>query len=553
MVAVHGKATGKRKADSFRLSFDQALTNSSSRPRIMRRTAIAHIRSVYKPHFLRPPNAQKSSEEPETLQINNPADGTVVASVVSATQQDVVECISQAEQTFLSGVWSSAPAKHRSTVLSRLARSLEEQVPHIAEIESLQTGRTIREMKTQLGRLPEWLDYYSALIRTQTAFVAPTSGPIHNFVSRVPLGVVAQITPFNHPLLIAVKKIAPALAAGNSVIVKPSELAPISVLEFAEMAVEAGVPEGVLSVLPGFGSKIGEALVSDPRVKKVDITAGTATGKRIGSLVGANISSFTAELGGKAPVVVFNDADIPSAVNGTAFASFVASGQTCVSGTRIIIQDEIYDQFVEQFLIKVASITRRIGNPMNPLSSMGTVISTRHLDRIHSMVSRTKGTVLVGGSPMQGPSPLDGFELSKGSFYPPTVISDVSLNDELWTEEVFGPVVVLQRFRSDNVGIQLANDCKYGLGASVWTSDIAKAHWASAAIQAGLVWVNTHHRNDPSSPWGGMKASGIGRENGVEALESYSQSKSTIINISSTEAMRKDDWFAESGGPARYG
>ncbi|KAI0638355.1 aldehyde dehydrogenase [Trametes polyzona] len=509
----------------------------------------------------------------EEIAVTNPANGEHISTVVSASQEDVQSAVYSAHEIFKAGIWSRAPASQRAMVLANLARDLEERVPELARIETAQTGRAIREMKAQLGRLPEWLDYYASVLRTHTAYIAPTQGPLLNYVQRVPLGVVAQITPFNHPLLIAVKKIAPALAAGNSVIVKPSELAPISVLEFAEMAIAAGVPAGVLQVLPGYGRTVGRLLVSDPAVRKVDITAGTDTGRAIGKIVGANLAHYTAELGGKAPIVVFGDADIESAVNGATFACFVASGQTCVSGTRLLVQDEVYDEFMDRFLKKVESVTRRMGNPANPKSTMGTVISLRQLERIEGIVQRGVGRILAGGQRMMGTSQLDGYDFAQGAFFPPTVIADVPTEDDLWREEIFGPVVVVKRFsvsfgspwqrmhvltpvsQSEQEGIDLANGCKYGLGAGIWTQNLSRAHRVSAQIQAGLVWVNAHHRNDPSSPWGGMKESGIGRENGLEAFEAYTQSKSTIVNIASAEETRSaQDWFAEEDDTEkRYG
>ncbi|KAJ3871330.1 aldehyde dehydrogenase domain-containing protein [Lentinula edodes] len=467
---------------------------------------------------------------------------------------DISAAIDDAQQTFNSGIWSKAPAITRSKVLTRLARILEERVPEIARLESLQTGRTIREMNAQLGRLPDWLDYYAALLRTRQDFIAPTQGKLMNYVQRVPLGVVAQITPFNHPLLIAIKKIAPALAAGNSIIVKPSEQAPLTVLQFATMALEAGLPPGVVSVIPGFGNTVGKAIVSNPLIRKVDVTAGTETGRALGSIVGSNLAAYTAELGGKAPIVVFDDADIDSAVNGAAFASFVASGQTCVSGTRLIVASQIYDTFLDKFLTKVRSIRARMGSPMNPKSTMGSVISLRQLERIEGMVGRTRGRIIEGGKRMSGISDLDGFDFGGGSFFPPTVITDISVEDELWREEVFGPVVVVKRFTDEAEGVALANASKYGLGAGIWTTDLSRGHRVAANIEAGLCWVNTHHRNDPSSPWGGMKQSGIGRENGLEAFEAYTQSKSTIVNLASSEETRiADDWFAEGNEVRRYG
>ncbi|KAH7887561.1 aldehyde dehydrogenase domain-containing protein [Phlebopus sp. FC_14] len=476
-------------------------------------------------------------------------------SIESPTAQDVAEAVNRAQSAYDSGVWSRASLQTRSTVLSRLAQLLEDHIPDMARIETLQTGRAIREMNAQIGRLPDWLRYFSAVLRTYHGFIALTQGKLLNYVHRIPLGVVAQITPFNHPLFIAVKKIAPALAAGNSVIVKPSELAPISLLEFAKLTKHAGLPENVLTVLPGHGPSTGTQLASNPLIRKVDITAGTQTGRAIGAVVGSNLASFTAELGGKAPILVFNDADLQSAVNGAAFASFIASGQTCVSGTRLIVQDQIYDKFLEAFLGKVNNITQRMGNPSNPQCSMGSVISVRHLERIQRMIqNRKSGDVLAGGERMIGRSTLDSFEFAQGSFYPPTVIAGVDTNDEVWQEEVFGPVVVVKNFKDEAEGLALANASKYGLGAGVWTTNLSLAHRVASEIQAGLVWVNTHHRNDPSSPWGGMKESGIGRENGIEALEAYSQTKSVIMNVAMPEESRiEDDWFAETGDTKRYG
>ncbi|KAG8904024.1 hypothetical protein FRB99_002366 [Tulasnella sp. 403] len=346
-------------------------------------------------------------------------------------------------------------------------------------------------------------------------------------------------------MLISVKKIAPALAAGNSVIVKPSELAPISVLELAEMAREAGIPPEVLTILPG-GAEVAKTLVADPLVKKVDVTAGTATGKAIGSVVGHNLASFTAELGGKAPILVFQDADLESAVNGVMFSAFVASGQTCVSGTRLLVDEGIYDIFLDILLGRTKRLTDRIGNPTNPKSVMGPVISAKSLARIEGMCARitegSGGIIVQGGKRMTGMSSLDGFDFSKGSFFPPTLVTHEDHKDELFQEEVFGPVVSIMKFVDEKHAIELANSSRYGLGAGIWTSDVARAHRVASKIEAGICWVNTHHRNDPSSPWGGMKESGIGRENGVEALESL------IINTATVEETRENDnWFAEDG------
>lgn len=391
----------------------------------------------------------------------------------------------------------------------------------------------------------------------------PTQGKLHNWVDRVPLGVVVQITPFNHPLLIAVKKIAPALAAGNSVIVKPSELTPLTTLRLGELLAEAGVPEGVFSVLPGYGATTGAALCRHPLVKKVDVTGGTAAGRAIGSIVGGNLAKFTAELGGKTPLVVFKEADIDMAVNGIAFGAFVASGQTCVAATRIIVHNAVMDTVLEKLAAKAESIERRMGAPSNPESMMGPLISEKQLSNVetlvHEAVSSGDATTVFGGLRLKGASRLDDADFARGYFFAPTVLMSSTgnsiLKTRIWKEEAFGPVVVVVGFDTEEQALALANDSEFGLGAGIWTQDLSQAYRISEQIDAGIVWVNTHHRNDPSSPWGGAKSSsGIGSENGIDAYHAYTTMKSTIINYASPdESLAADDWFREGGGSVRYG
>lgn len=453
----------------------------------------------------------------------------------------------------------------RADFLDKAAELLTEELPELIKTEVAQTGRAIREMQAQVPSLVKWFRYYAALLRTEERAVLPTTGKLHNFIERRSMGVVVQITPFNHPLLIAVKKLAPALAAGNSVVLKPSELTPITSLMLARVLQKAGLPDGVLSVLPGYGSTTGKALVHHTLVRKVDVTGGTAAGRAIGEIVGRNLAVYTAELGGKAPLVVFELADIDAAVNGIAFGAFIASGQTCVAATRIIVQNSIFEEVVRRLQDRAASITRRIGSPKNPNSMMGPVISARQLENIQRLVSAAVATgkvnVVAGGERMTGQSELDGFDLSKGYFYPPTIIispqsqhpKDIA-ETEIWRQEVFGPVIVIVGFDTEEEAVSLANDSEFGLGAAIWTRDLSQAFRVSEQIDAGIVWVNTHHRNDPSSPWGGAKkASGVGSENGLDAYHAYTTTKSTIINYSSAEEMAADDWFREEGGQVRYG
>ncbi len=452
----------------------------------------------------------------------------------------------------------------RADVLDKIADLMTAHLPSLIALEVRQTGRAIREMNAQVPSLVRWFRYYAALVRTDERAVLPTSGKLHNWTDRRPLGVVVLITPFNHPLLIAVKKVAPALAAGNSVVLKPSELTPLTSLMLGRLLKEAGVPDGVFSVLPGYGPTTGQALVGHPLVRKVDITGGTAAGRAIGAIVGANLARYTAELGGKAPLVVFGEADVDAAVNGIAFGAFVASGQTCVAATRILVESALLPRVLERLKSKAASIERRMGAPTNPGSMMGPLISARQLERVEALVGTALASgnaqVEAGGERMSGRSPLDGFDFSKGYFYPPTILTSARgsrsiLQTEIWREEAFGPVVVVVGFDTEDEAVTLANDSEFGLGAAIWTQDLAQAFRVSEQIDSGIVWINTHHRNDPSSPWGGAKSSsGVGSENGTDAYYAYTTTKSIIINYASTaEALATDDWFREGGGDVRYG
>jgi acyl-CoA reductase-like NAD-dependent aldehyde dehydrogenase len=383
----------------------------------------------------------------------------------------------------------------RADVLDKIAELLTASLPRLIELEVRQTGRAVREMNAQVPTLVKWFKYYAALIRTEERSVLPTVGQLHNWIDRKPLGVVVQITPFNHPLLIAVKKIAPALAAGNSIILKPSELTPLTSLELGKIMKVAGLPDGVFSVLPGYGATTGKALVEHPLVRKVDVTGGTPAGRAIGAIAGRNLAHFTAELGGKAPLVVFEKAEVDLAVNGIAFGSFIASGQTCVASTRIIVQNSILGEVVDKLKSKAKSIERRMGSPKNVESMMGPLISANQLGnvRMHVYDAKAAGvTVVTGGERMVHTSTLDGTDFSEGYFYPPTILTDGPstkiVDTQIWREEVFGPVIVVVGFDTEEEALELANDCEFGLGAAVWTQDSSQAFRVSEGIEAGICW-----------------------------------------------------------------
>ncbi|CAG9956835.1 unnamed protein product [Clonostachys rosea f. rosea IK726] len=499
----------------------------------------------------------------EVLSIKNPATGEVFAQCQTASIDEINAAVQSAQDVHKSGVWSRLPRHTRADVLDKAADLLIARLDGLITLEVQQTGRAIREMKAQVPSLVRWFRYYAALLRTEERSVLPTSGKLHNWIDRIPLGVVVLITSFNHPLLIAVKKLAPALAAGNTVLLKPSELTPLTSLLLGPILKEAGLPDGVFNVIPGYGITTGKALVSHPLVRKVDITGGTAAGRAIGSIVGGNLARLTAELGGKAPVVVFGDADLEAAVNGVAFGAFIASGQTCVAATRIIVEKSILPKFLELLTKKAQSIQKRMGAPTNVASMMGPIISEKQMKNLEGLVEESVSggfaTAACGGARLTGLSELDQADFDKGFYYPPTVLVSAAdgnsiLKSKIWKEEAFGPVIVVAEFSAEQEAIDLANDSEFGLGAAFWTKDLSRAYRVSESINTGIVWVNTHHRNDPSSPWGGAtSSSGVGSENGVDSYNAYTTTKSTIINYASSEEMKAEDWFGEEQKQVRYG
>lgn len=409
-----------------------------------------------------------------------------------------------AHKTFQSGVWSKAPRHVRADVLNKAADLLTANLPSLIGLEVRQTGRCIREMRAQVPTLVKWFRYYASLLLTEERSVLPTTGKLHNWIDRVPLGVCVLITPFNHPLLIAVKKVAPALAAGNSVVLKPSELTPLTSLVLGRLLKEAGVPEGVFSVLPGLGAVTGKALVEHQLVGKVDVTGGTDAGRAIGRIVGGNLARYTAELGGKAPLIVFEKADLKTAVNGIVFGSFIASGQTCVASTRILVERGVYDEVLEILKEKVEGIERRMGSPKNAGSMMGPLISAKQLKHVCDLVDDAKRAgvkVVCGGQRMIEVSKLDGTYFEKGYFHAPTILVDGPttkiVDTRIWREEAFGPVIVVVPFDTEEEALDLANDSDFGLGAAIWTQDLSQAFMVSEGIEAGICWGEWRHVGIP--------------------------------------------------------
>ena len=470
------------------------------------------------------------------FELYSPVDGSVLCSVADASERDVWRAVRRAQEVFNVGDWSQRAPSERARVLRRIGANVAEAVPKLAEIDALSIGRPVRELRAQLARFWEWFEYYGALAETIEGFVPPVAAGFLNYITRRPIGVAGLITPWNHPLAIAIKKIAPALAGGNSVVVKPSEFAPISVLELARLATDAGLPAGVINVVTGVGPVAGRALAEHPGLARVDFTGGTDTGRAVASSAGGNLVPVTTELGGKAPVLIFDDVDARDAVAGASFAAFIGGGQTCVQGSRLLIQASMYDTVLAGLVERANAL--RIGHPLDLSTQFACVASEGQLDRISAAVTRAReegATVACGGEPLSAP-PFD-----RGYWYPPTVLSDVTPDMACFQEEIFGPVVAALRFDDEEDAERLANDCRFGLAASIWTNDIGRAHRLAEALDVGMVWINTHHRTDPASPWGGTKDSGIGREQGKQAYYLYTQTKSVFVKT----AAERFDWYSD--------
>ncbi len=477
----------------------------------------------------------------KTFAVENPKDATVMAEVAEGDSADIDRAVAAAQRAF--EAWGETPPAVRARIMTKAAEILRSRLDEFVRIEVEQTGRARREMSAQLSRLPEWYEYFGALARTHEDTVPPFAGPFLNYTQRVPLGVVAHVTPWNHPLLILTKKVAPSLAAGNTMVVKPSELAPLTPLLLGEVLRDAGVPDGVYNVVAGFGGVAGAALTAHPGIRKIDLTGGTETGKTVASLAGRNLTRFAGELGGKAALIAFPDVAPSAVVSAAMFASFIATGQTCVQGARLLVHRSLYHSVVDEIVTRTKAL--RLGDPQDLRTQIGPLVSEHQ----RSVVEKYVGIGLDEGATLAvGGRRPDGAGYERGYWYLPTVFTDVRNEMRIAQEEIFGPVVCVLPFDGEDEAIELANGTEFGLATSVWTEDVRRAHRVAHRIQAGIVWINDHHRIDPASPWGGFKMSGIGRENGIAAYHEYTQIRNVIVNLSDEPF----DWFADDDLDKRY-
>jgi len=455
----------------------------------------------------------------------NPFTSEPWALVPTAGQEDVDAAVQAARRAFESGPWSESTPLERATLLRRLGDLIKENVDELARIQVLENGKLMREVGGQTLALANHCYFFAGVAESPTGETLASSVPnMQVFTVREPIGVVAAITPWNSPLALLMWKLAPALAAGNTLVIKPSEVTPVSTLVLARLVGEAGFPDGVVNVVTGAGST-GAALAEHAEVDKIAFTGSTAIGKRIAGVAAERLARVSLELGGKSPNIVFPDADITNAVNGVISGIFAATGQTCMAGSRVLVHDDIYDEFCAALVAKTEQI--KLGDPMDPETEMGTVASRAQLDKVlhYIDVANDDGANLAAGG-----SRPDDAALADGLFVRPTVFTDVTNQMRIAREEVFGPVAVAIRFRDEDEAVSIANDTSFGLAAGVWTNDLARAHRMVRRLRAGSVWVNNYRKTNHVAPFGGFKESGIGRENGVHAIEEYTEVKTVWID-----------------------
>ena len=464
------------------------------------------------------------AESGETLASLNPHDNSLICDVAMAGPADIDKAVAAAQRAFPK--WSRLAAADRGRILLRLADLIEGNSEELARLESMDTGHPIRDSRLlDVPRTAATFRYFGGMADKFQGDVVPVEAGFLNYLLREPLGVVGQVVPWNFPLMFTSWKMAPALAAGNCIVMKPAEITPLSSLRMAELMREAGLPDGVVNVVPGLGAVAGQYIAEHPDIAKIAFTGSTPTGRRIVQASAGNLKKVQLELGGKGGNLVFEDANLVAAVNGAAWAIFHNQGQACIAGSRLVLHEKIADEFLERFLILARSI--RLGNQMDPATEMGPLTSRLHRDRVLAYVDVARqqgGEVLAGGK-------APGGVLAAGCYVEPTVVRARSYTDRVAQEEVFGPFVTVLTFRDDEEALRIANGTEYGLGGGLWTGNLQRAHRMARDMKSGMVWINCYKRVNPGSPFGGVGQSGYGREMGFDVMREYSQVKSVWVNV----------------------
>lgn len=460
----------------------------------------------------------------EYFDSTNPATLEVLYRAARGNEADVARAVSAAAAAFENPAWRDLSQTRRGHLLRRLGDLVGEHGDELARMESEDNGKLLREMRAQLAAMPEYYYYYAGLAdKIQGDTIPGSSRAMLNYTLREPLGVVGAITPWNSPLTLTTSKLAPTLATGNTIVIKPSEYTSATVLRLAALADEAGFPPGVINVVTGFGAEAGAALVDDSRLAKISFTGSTATGARIASSTASRFIGSTLELGGKSPNIVFEDADVANASMGVVAGIFAAAGQTCIAGSRVFAHKAVYDELLERVANRARSIV--IGDPLLDATELGPLAFQDQRDKVASYVDlgvSEGATVLTGGG-----RPDTGLS---GYFFEPTVLTDVDNSMRVVREEIFGPVAAIMPFETEEEVLRLANDSSYGLAAGIWTTNLSRAHRMASRLEAGTIWVNTYRTMSPQSPREGFKTSGVGVEHGMESIREYTRLKSIWIN-----------------------
>ncbi|MBF2759861.1 MAG: aldehyde dehydrogenase family protein [Ectothiorhodospiraceae bacterium AqS1] len=458
------------------------------------------------------------------IEVLNPFDNSLLARIERACAKDVDRAVEAARSAF--PAWSRMDPSDRGQLLLALADLIEARAEELIELEALDTGHPVRDArKLDIPRTARCFRYFGGMADKVEGFLPPVYPGFLNYVQREPVGVVGQIVPWNFPLMFTSWKMAPALAAGNCIVIKPSELTPLSTLRIAEMMREIGFPPGVVNVVPGYGEDAGQRIAEHPDIAKIAFTGSTKTGRRIVEASAGNLKKVQLELGGKGPNIVFADADLPAAIGGSAWAIFHNQGQACIAGSRLILHERIADAFLERFTALARSI--RLGNPLDERTEMGPLTSRQHQERVLRFIEIARDE---GGEVISGGAAPEGEDLARGCFVEPTIVRAHPAHT-INREEVFGPVVSVSTFADDDEALAIANQGRYGLGSGLWTPDLARAHRFARELRAGMVWINSYKVVHPGSPFGGFGESGYGREMGFEVMREYTQAKSVWVNV----------------------